>query len=172
MQVAVLLALNRMVHLVLTSILALSRLDACLLTVMRGQDRGYASFLAMALMLHSFSDCLKRRMNTAAAGPFSPGPPCRTTSCSLTAASPEATRWWSPGAMRRSSAAPSARRGALLAALELQTNSSCAPPSRPHSPLSSSADTSFSHRRAALRWQHATQAVTAAPLASTDLESC
>eukprot|EP00892_Ulva_mutabilis_P002674 jgi/Ulvmu1/12407/UM009_0056.1 len=57
--VAVLLAAVRLVQLVLTSILALSRLDSCLFTVLRGRDRGYASFLAMALMLHSFQQCLK-----------------------------------------------------------------------------------------------------------------
>lgn len=56
---AVLLALWRLVYLALTSILALSRLDACLFTVLRDNDRGYASFLAMSLMLHSFQDCLK-----------------------------------------------------------------------------------------------------------------
>ena len=54
MQVAVFLALWRLVYLTLTSILALSRLDKCLFTVLKGADRGYASFLAMALMLHSF----------------------------------------------------------------------------------------------------------------------
>ena len=48
------LALWRLVYLTLTSILALSRLDKCLFTVLKGADRGYASFLAMALMLHSF----------------------------------------------------------------------------------------------------------------------
>eukprot|EP00892_Ulva_mutabilis_P009432 jgi/Ulvmu1/6861/UM031_0066.1 len=57
--VAVLLAAVRLVQLLLTSILALSRLDSCLFTVLRGRDRGYASFLAMALMLHSFQQCLK-----------------------------------------------------------------------------------------------------------------
>eukprot|EP00892_Ulva_mutabilis_P009433 jgi/Ulvmu1/6862/UM031_0067.1 len=57
--VAVLLGLMRLVQLVLTSILALSRLDSCLFTVLRGRDRGYASFLAMALVLHSFQQCLK-----------------------------------------------------------------------------------------------------------------
>jgi hypothetical protein len=65
-QVALLLALHRLVVLILTSILALSRLDSCLYTVMRRRDRGYASFLAMALMLHAFKDCLQR--NTIAAG--------------------------------------------------------------------------------------------------------
>ena len=58
-QVAVLLGLMRLIQLILTSILALSRLDSCLFTVLRGRDRGYASFLAMALMLHSFQQCLK-----------------------------------------------------------------------------------------------------------------
>ena len=73
-----LLAAVRLVQLVLTSILALSRLDSCLFTVLRGRDRGYASFLAMALMLHSFQQCLK---DTAArerrAGPLT-GPPSAT----------------------------------------------------------------------------------------------
>ena len=59
MQVAVLLALWRLIYLALTSILALSRLDECLFTVMRSNDRGYASFLAMSLMLHSLQECLK-----------------------------------------------------------------------------------------------------------------
>ena len=54
LQVAVFLALWRLINLTLTSILALSRLDKCLFTVLKGADRGYASFLAMALMLHSF----------------------------------------------------------------------------------------------------------------------
>lgn len=54
MQVALLLAVNRLVQLMLTSILALSRLDECLFTVMRTRDRGYASFLAMKFMLHAF----------------------------------------------------------------------------------------------------------------------
>jgi hypothetical protein len=54
LQVAVFLALWRLVYLCLTSIIALSRLDRCLFTVFKGADRGYASFLAMALMLHSF----------------------------------------------------------------------------------------------------------------------
>ena len=75
LQVAVLLAAVRLVQLTLTSILALSRLDSCLFTVLRGRDRGYASFLAMALMLHSFQQCLKetaaghdRRNGSTAAG--------------------------------------------------------------------------------------------------------
>jgi hypothetical protein len=35
------------------SIVALSRLDACIYTMLKGQDIGYTSFLAMAVMLHS-----------------------------------------------------------------------------------------------------------------------
>jgi hypothetical protein len=58
LQVAVFLALWRLVYLTLTSILALSRLDKCLFTVLKGADRGYASFLAMALMLHSLQVAL------------------------------------------------------------------------------------------------------------------
>lgn len=54
MQVAVFLALIRLVWLMITSIVALSRLDQCLFTIVKGRDRGYASFLAMALMLHAF----------------------------------------------------------------------------------------------------------------------
>ena len=54
LQVGLLLAFKRMVLLTLTSILALSRLDACLFTMMRDSDQGYKSFLALALMLYSF----------------------------------------------------------------------------------------------------------------------
>lgn len=68
LQVAVLLAAFRLVQLLLTSILALSRLDSCLFTVLRGRDRGYASFLAMALMLHSLQQCLKETAAGNAAG--------------------------------------------------------------------------------------------------------
>ena len=49
-----LFAAVRLVWLGVTTIIALSRLDACLFTMYKGKDRGYASFLAMALMLHSF----------------------------------------------------------------------------------------------------------------------
>lgn len=54
LQVGLLLALARLIWLLIPSIIALSRLDACLFTMYKGRDRGYASFLAMALMLHSF----------------------------------------------------------------------------------------------------------------------
>lgn len=61
MQVAVLIALGRVIILALTSIIGLSRLDKCLFTVVfvPEQDRAYSSFLAMTLMLHSFKECLK-----------------------------------------------------------------------------------------------------------------
>ena len=57
MQVGLLIAFFRLVWLMVTSIVALSRLDACLFTVMKGRDAGYASFLAMALMLHALQVC-------------------------------------------------------------------------------------------------------------------
>ena len=49
-----LLALMRLLQLLLTTILALSRLDECIFTLFRDRDQGYASFLAMALMLNAF----------------------------------------------------------------------------------------------------------------------
>jgi hypothetical protein len=52
MQVGVLFAFWRLVHLGLTTILALSRLNQCIFTVGSKIDRGYSCFLAMALMVH------------------------------------------------------------------------------------------------------------------------
>jgi hypothetical protein len=51
-QVGVLFAFWRLVHLGLTTILALSRLDQCIFTVGSKIDRGYSSFLAIVLMVH------------------------------------------------------------------------------------------------------------------------
>lgn len=177
MQVALLLALNRLVQLVLTSILALSRLDACLFTVLRGQDRGYASFLAMALMLHSFSDCLKQRKRAAAAaagsgkplcspGAFSPGPLSRAaSSASSAAAADAASRWQSAAASRSSStAAPAARGAALPSVRELETRA-------PRSPAGSAAAEPAAGSAAAARWRRAVHSVTSAPQAASDAGS-
>ena len=54
LQVGLLFAAVRLLWLAVTTIIALSRLDACLFTMYKGNDRGYASFLAMAVMLHAF----------------------------------------------------------------------------------------------------------------------
>ena len=59
-----LFAAVRLVWLGVTTIIALSRLDACLFTMYKGKDRGYASFLAMALMLHSFQVPLPVHLHT------------------------------------------------------------------------------------------------------------
>jgi hypothetical protein len=53
MQVSVFIAAWRLILLMFTSIVALSRLDACIFTMLKGCDIGYASFLAMSGMLHS-----------------------------------------------------------------------------------------------------------------------
>jgi hypothetical protein len=53
MQVPLLIAAWRLMLLMFTSIVALSKLDACIYTMLKGQDIGYTTFLAMAVMLHS-----------------------------------------------------------------------------------------------------------------------
>ena len=52
-----LLALMRLLQLLLTTILALSRLDECIFTIFRDRDQGYSAFLAMSLMLNAFEVC-------------------------------------------------------------------------------------------------------------------
>lgn len=50
---AILLAVIRVLALLATTVLALSRLDKCIFTIAKQSDNGYKSFLAMTLMLHA-----------------------------------------------------------------------------------------------------------------------